>query len=874
MNWIPDSFRRRQRSDDLSEEMRLHLEESVERLISEGLSPQEAERQARVAFGNITAIAERSREIWQWPTTESIWADIRFAQRQLSKSPGFTLATIVTLALAVGANAVVFGVLNGLILRPLNVPDPQSLYSIGRVGDRDTSQSYPDYLDIRERNRSFADLAAYAPPQVALDAGHGPVATWGLETTANYFNVLGIHPYFGRFFQAADEHGPNSAPFMVLSYAYWHSQFQDDRSVIGRVVLVNKHPFTIIGVAPPTFRGTLVFYTPNFFVPLVNKEQVEGKNDLRDRGSRGLLQVIGHLKPGVTRAQAIDDLNSVGAWLTKSYPRDERSVSFDLGRPSLLGNEISRPIKAFVVGLMLLATLILVAACANLGGLFASRVADRSRELALRLALGAKRTRILRGLFTEAVLISLLGGAAGVVAGVAVLHWLSNWQPFGNFPMHTPVTADARVYCVALLVTLLSACLFGMVPTGQVLHASPYEVVKAGLTTRTLKRFAARDVLLVVQISLCAVLVTSSLVAVRGLIRSLHGRFGFDPNHSMLVDLRMAGLNGEQESPLQRRMLDAVEAIPGVDSAALTDGLLLSDTNATNIFADATTDLSASHVAASPYTFRVSPSYLKAEGTAMVAGRSFKQGDNKDTPRVAIVNREFARELFGSDTAAIGNHFKMPDGIRVEVVGIVEDGKYGSLVEDPHPAMFLPIAQWRAGSQWMVIRSDRDPQQLGEEIRRALRQVDTGIPVEVEKRYDELVSVLFGPEMATIALGVLGGIGVVLSITGIFGMAAYSVSKRFKELGIRVALGAQRTEVLRAAIGRPIKLLTIGSAAGLGLGILATRVLAFIVYQATPRDPLVLAGVLLAMAFLGLVAAWIPAQRALSVNPLILLREE
>jgi predicted permease len=409
---------------------------------------------------------------------------------------------------------------------------------------------------------------------------------------------------------------------------------------------------------------------------------------------------------------------------------------------------------------------------------------------------------------------------------------------------------------------------------GQGGASKPYEVVKAGLAARILKRFSARDVLLVVQISLCAVLVTSSLVAVRGLIRSLHGPFGFDPNHSMLVDLRMVGLSGDLEIPTQRRMLDAVEAIPGVDSAALTDALLLSDTNATNVFTDITTDLSASNVAAAPYTFRVSSGYLRTEGTVLVAGRSLAKNDDKNSPRVSIVNREFARKLFGSEIAAIGRHFKMPDGTRVEVVGIAEDGKYGSLTEDPHPAMFLPLTQCPAGPQWMVIRSGRDPKQLGEEIRRALHQVDAGIPVEIEKRSDELVTVLFGPEMATIALGVLGGIGVILSVTGIFGMAAYSVSKRLKELGIRVALGAQRKELLRAALGRAVKQLAIGSAVGLGLGILATRVLALIVYQATPRDPLVLAGVVVAMAFLGLVATWIPAQRALSVNPVVLLREE
>jgi MacB-like periplasmic core domain len=340
--------------------------------------------------------------------------------------------------MAIGANAVMLGVLNGLILRPLNVPQPQPLYSIERAGDSDMSESYPDYLDMRERNRSFVDLAAYAISQLGVDAGQGPVTTWGLEATGNYFDSLRIRPYLGRFFHASDEHGPNSAPFMVLSYAYWHSQFQEDRGVIGRIVLVNKHPFTIIGVAPPTFRGTLVFYSPNFFVPEVNKEQVEGVNDLSDRGSRGLLQVLGHLKPGMTGVQAVADLNSIGTWLVRTYPRSERPVSFDLGRPSLIGKEISHPVTAFVAGLMLLATLILLAAWANLGGLFTARVADRSRELALRLALGSKRTRILRSLFTEALLISLLGGTAGVSSRVALLRWLSDGSPLVIFPCTRP----------------------------------------------------------------------------------------------------------------------------------------------------------------------------------------------------------------------------------------------------------------------------------------------------------------------------------------------------------------------------------------------------------------------------------------------------
>jgi predicted permease len=803
--------------------------------------------------------------------------DLRYALRQLRKAPGFTITAALTLAMAIGTNAVVFSVMNGMILRPLQIPQPETLYAIERASDKDTSQSYPDYVDLRQRNHSFAGLAAYSIPRVGLDTGAGSIATWGVEATENYFDVLGIHPYLGRFFHASDEHGPNSAPYIVLSYAYWHTQFHDDNSVLGRIIQVNKHPFTIIGVAPPDFRGTLVFYSPNFFVPLVDKEVVEGAADLNDRGSRGLIQVIGHLKPGVTPAQAVADLNSVGSWLEKAYPKDERQLSFALGRPSLLGDQTAAPIQAFVAGLMGLATLILLAACANLGSLFAARAADRSRELALRLALGSSRHRILRGLFTEAVLISLVGGAAGLWASTALLRWLSVWQPFGNFPVYSAVNPDATVYGTALLLTLLSGCLFGSVPVGQILRTNPYEIVKAGSTAKVGRRLSARDVLLVLQISICAVLVTSSLVAVRGMVRALHSNFGFNPQNSILVsaDLHMAGYTSGGRVPIvQRKILDAVEAIPGVESAGLTDPLLLNDVNASNVFADDSADLNASHAVATPYMFHISPAYLQAEGTVLLAGRTFTSHDDQSSPRVAVVNREFARKIFGSETGALGRHFKMPDGARVEVVGITEDGKYSTLMEDPHPAMFLPLLQWPSNTTWMVVRSGRDPQPLGADIRRTLDQVDAGIPIEVEMRHDEMVTSLFGPRMATIALGVLGVMGVMLSITGIFGLAAYTVSKRLRELGIRVALGAKRVQVLKAALSRAFQLLAVGSAAGLVLGLLATRILALIVYQATPRDPLVLLAVVITMLSMGLAAASIPAHRALSIDPVILLREE
>jgi predicted permease len=391
------------------------------------------------------------------------------------------------------------------------------------------------------------------------------------------------------------------------------------------------------------------------------------------------------------------------------------------------------------------------------------------------------------------------------------------------------------------------------------------------------QRMTMRDLLLVVQIAICAVLVTSSMVAVRGLMRSLDSNFGFEPRNAMLVDtvLTMGGYSGESVPAMQKRMIDALETIPGVQSVGSVDRPPLHyGANVSIVFREKTTELKPSNAAAEPATYRISPEYFAAAGTAMLAGRSFTWHDGKNAPRVAVVNRQFASKIFGSASDAIGRYFKAEDGARVQVVGIVEDGKYGTLTEDVQPAMFLPLLQSPTSQTTLVVRSRRDSQQLAAAIKSKVQELDRGLPFGTTTWNQELEGALFASRMATWALGVMGMMGAMLAITGIFGMAAYSVSKRLRELGIRIALGAQRKQVLEAALGRAFRLLVFGSGAGLVLGLLATKVLAFIVYQATPRDPLVLAGVVLIMMLLGLLATWIPAQRALSVNPLILLREE
>jgi predicted permease len=867
------------RTDDerLREEIEEHIALQTAENLRAGLSPVEARRQAMLKFGGVEAIKEDYRDERGLLFIENLMRDVRFALRVLRKSPGFTAVAVVTLAMAIGANATVFSVMNALILRPLNVPEAERLYQLFRGKDKAGNQSFPDYLDLRDRNRSFDDLVGYGATEAGLDTGANPSSAWVLLVSGNYFDGLRLQPHLGRLFHPSDEQGANSAPYIVLTHTYWHTHFHDDRGAVGRVVQVNKHPFTIVGVAPEGFHGTLVFFSPDFFVPIVNQEQVEGENDLNERGKRWIFSVMGHLKAGVTPAQAVADLNSIGAVLEKSYPKDDNDMSFTLARPSLYGDRLGAPMKAFLTGLMLLAGLILLAACTNLGNLFAARAADRSREVALRLALGAGRLRILLQLFTEAILIALMGGTVGVLGSVVLLRALSLWQPFTRYPIHLQVNADANVYGVALLLALASGLLFGAVPVRQVLRTDPYEIVKSGSLGRAGRRITVRDLLLGVQIAICAVLVTSSVVAVRGLVRSLHSNFGFEPRNAILADtdLRMAGYHDDQIPAMQKRMLEAVEAIAGVESVGLVNPAPLYAGSVSGlVFTDKTADLRPANAAAEVFLYKISPEYFLAAGTALLSGRSFTWHDDKDAPRVAVVNTEFARKIFGSVTDAMGGYFKTDDGTRVEVVGIAEQGKYHSLTEEPQPAMFLPCLQSPSSETWMVVRSSRDSQQLAPAIRNTLRDLDSGLPVYIQAWTKEMDHPLFAARMATLSLGVLGVMGAMLSITGVFGMAAYSVSKRLKELGIRMALGAQRKEVLQAALGRAFQLLAVGSAAGLLLGIVASRVLAFVVYQATPRDPLVLAGVVFAMSLLGLLATWIPARRALSIDPMRLLREE
>jgi predicted permease len=804
-------------------------------------------------------------------------ADLKHTVRQLRKSPGFAATAVLTLAIGIGANAVVFSVLNALILKPLALPHAEQLMFLERMPVDSPNQSYLDYRDMRDQTSAFSGLAGYRMESGTLDTGKSPATIWFYEVSGNYFDVAGVQPHLGRFFHSADEHGPNTAPYVVLSYGYWQSHFGGDPQIVGRTVEVNRHPLTVIGVAPEKFRGTELFFSSALWVPMVNENQIDGWNFLDERGDH-TIYVIGRLKPRVSITAAESDLNVISNHLAARYPNTDQGVQMRLVRPGLIGDTLGRPVRAFLGGVMLLAALILLATCANLGSLFAARAADRSREMAIRLALGSTRGRILRQLLTEAVVIALLGGVLGVQGAAMLLRWLSGWQVIPNSPIQVPVNPDATTYAVALLLSLVSGVLFGITPVRQVLRSDAYQLVKAGASAaRVWRKLTLRDVLLVVQIAVCAVLVTSSLVAVRGLVHSLHSNFGFSPEGAMLArfNLHTAGYDDAKTEPFQRGALDAIKRIPGVYNAGYINHPPLSVSfSDTLVYANGTTDFRPLNSLADAMFYKISPGYFGVAQTALLAGRDFTWHDDAKSPRVAVVNETFARKVFGSIENAVGGYFMKGDKSRLEVVGVVQDGMYRTLTEEQQPAMFFPILQDTSDETTLVVRANRSTTQLAAALQKTLVSLDPGLPVRIETWPDAMDTALFAARAATVALGVMGMLGAMLAVTGIFGMASYTVSKRMRELGIRVALGARRSEVLQAALGRSVKLLCAGSIAGLLLGMAASKVLASVVYEATPRDPLVVCGVVVAMVLLGTIAAWMPARRAASVDPAILLREE
>src|SRR6266404_5940576 len=711
--------------------------------------------------------------------------DIRYALRVLWKSPAFTLVATLTLIVGIGANVLVFGVVNAVLLRPLDVSEPQNLYEVRLkpwTAWKLLTTSYPAFEDYQQRNTTFSGLAGY-------DGYSGGRLHWGdtvknvsgYSATGNYFDVLGVQPAVGRFFHETDVHGPNSAPYMVLSDGLWRSAFNADPGVVGTTVRLGKDPFTVLGVAPPRFHGTERFVWPDYWIPVVNHFNAEY---LRDRTGHPLT-VLGRLKPGVTPEQAADNLSAIAAQLAKEYPKTDTGVPLRLIRPGLYADE-GDLIRGFLFSVTALALLVLLAACANLASLFAARAADRSRELALRVALGASRWRLVRQLLTEAMVLSMLGGAAGMATAGLLLGALNRWglPGYGMLSAYSDLTVyvNVRVYLAAIILTLGSGLLFGMIPARNVWQSSPLQAMKSGPVDATpRRRLALMDLLLGTQIVICTLLVIASLVAVRGMVRLLHTPLGFQPQGATVAEMDLSEVEGDVPLEKTKAMIDALRSIPGVTAAGtLNRWPFTGGIRGIPVFPPGTTEFTLNNSVLMPYRFTISPGYFEAARTRLLRGRDVSWRDTTNTPYVAIVNETFSRKMWG-DTPAIGQRFIFLDHLR-EVVGAAEDGKYHNMQESPEPVVYLPLSQ---SEQWLgtfVVRSDRARSEMAAALERTLSDLEPNAIITVQSWPETMAYARFPARAAAVALGVMGLLAAMVAVTGIFGMAAYNVSRRMKEL--------------------------------------------------------------------------------------------
>jgi predicted permease len=808
--------------------------------------------------------------------------DLRFALRQMWHSPGFAFTAVLTLALGIAANVIVFGVLQAVVLRPIDVPHADRVMTLAHTNQTYPIFSYPEVRDVRDENTVFSAVAAWGVDNFGLEANGVTRPVWGCEVSGQYFEVVAIKPFLGRLLQRTDDDHPGTSQAAVLSWTAWKSDFGADSNIVGKTVRLNKQPYTIVGVTPEGFYGTEKFLQSDIFVPMANEASLDGVNWLESRRDPHVWSIV-RIKDGITMPQVRAELNAIAARISRQYPKDEEKLSFKLTRPGLMGDFFGAPARGFLAGMLGLAGIVLLAACANLGSLFAARTADRTREIAIRMAIGSSRWRIVRQILVEALVISIFGGASACALAWLSLIGMANWHPPTEYPMRFHIQPQPSLILTGVLISVLAGVLFGLMPLRQIFKADPSDAIKSsGSQSPAGRRWALRDVLLAAQIALCCVTVTAAFVSLRGLGKALKMDLGFNPKHAVVTkfELSQAGYSSEAADHFQRQLLERVSQLPGVQAAGYAQSTPLSgDTSDSDVFSQQTTDFRSSNRTFNAYDYYVSPGYFIAAETPLLAGRDVSFTDTAKTQAVAVVNQQFARHLFHS-AAAVGRYFKNSSGQPIQIVGVVADGKYFSLTEDPEEVAFFPISQKATTHTSFIVRIRPDSSEVATNvmaatIRRVIRDLDPAVPIRESSAWNnQLGLTFFVAQVATVALGLFGAFGLLLSITGTFGLASYTVSKRLRELSIRVALGAQAKQILSAALGRMLILLASGSVVGMLLGVAASRVLSAIVYQASAQDPFVLAAVAFTTLLTGSLAVAGPVRRALRIDPANVLREQ
>ena len=810
-------------------------------------------------------------------------SDLRYALRRLLAAPGFTAVAVLSLALGIGANTTIFSVVNALLLRPIAAPEPERLVTV-HATDRDGrgfhSFSHPDYVDYRAGTRALAGLAAAGFAITTMGRGDAAEVSAGMLVSGNYFDVLGVRPALGRAFLAEEDRAPGAHPVVVLGHALWERRFAADPAAVGREVTINARPFTIVGVMPATFGGHVIGPRVDFWAPVAMQPQLRpGGSVVADRGS-AWLELIGRLAPGATPAAAAAELDAVGRRLDADFPRGDdrvRRVAVLPAKP--LFAQQRGAVAGFTAMLMGVVGLVLLAACANLASLLLARAVARQREIAVRVALGATRFRLVRQLLTESVVLALAGGAVGVLLASWMTDALVAFKPPIPVAIALDLSADGRVLAFTLLLSLATGVLFGLAPAlGSTRPDVVAGIKDGGDATAPLGRRRLRATILGAQIAVSIVLLVGAGLFVRSLAHARRLDPGFATGRMLLatVDPALVGYAAPQRRALVRALGERVRAHPRLERASAAPGVPLGlDANATRIWVEGGADVRGRGTLSAGYN-SVLPGYFATMGIALLAGRDLTAADDSGAAPVAIVSEAFARRVW-PDGRAVGRRLRDdPGGPWREVVGVVRDVKYGRLTEDPAPYLYLPYAQGGGGDATLHVRTrGADPLALLPAVRRELQALDRNIPLVGVKSMEQHMRIsLFPARVAGAVLGAFGALAVVLAAVGVYGVVAFAVGRRTREIGIRMALGAPAAAVARLVVRQELRPVAVGATVGLVAAAALARLVGAFLYGVAPGDPLTFAGVAALLALVAALSSWLPARRAAHVDPAAALRAE
>lgn len=805
--------------------------------------------------------------------------DLRYGVRMLIKRPGFTFVAVLSLALGLGANTAIFSLINTLLLRPLPIEQPERLVALNNVGENRmfSTFSYPNYKDLRDRNDVFSSLIGYRIAQFNLSHDGINERMWGYQVTGNYFEALGVKPALGRLISVDDDRAPGAHPVTVISHKYWQRSFGGAQDVIGKEIIANGRRYVIIGVAPQGFLGSEIAAASELWFPLAMQPQLDaGRNLLDERGAE-ILFAQGRLKPGVSRRQAKTALNALAAQLEREFPDDNAGKRITLSPPGLFGDTMRGAALGFVGLLMAVVGIVLLLACINLANLLLARAAERRREIAVRLALGASRLRLVRQLLTESLLLACAGGALGLPPALWLASLITAIKLPPNVPVALNIHVDYRVYLFTFLLSLLTGVLFGLAPAWQATKTDLIPALKDEVSFGGQRRSWWMSGLIVSQVALSLALLAGGGLMLRALRQAGTIKLGYDPRRSFEIsfDLRLQGYESDQGKEFQKRLLERARALPGVESAGIADMIPVDlHFSRTTVYPEGR---APQRDARAPVTMlnRASPGYFRAMGTRLLQGRDFTEQDDAKSPRVAIVNETFARRLFPGESP-IGKQFSLgsSDAARMQIIGVVEDGKYAGLNEDQRPFVARPIWQSDIGPTSLVVRAAGDLPAVMAAARREAQQLDPHLPLASGALADKLSLPMLPARIVASILGGFGLLALILAAIGIYGVMSYAVTQRTREIGVRMALGAQKTDVLKLVIGQGLTLALIGVALGLPAALALTRVMKSLLFGVSATDPVTFVIASMALLAVTLLACYLPARRATKVDPMVALRHE